>query len=165
MCCMGPSPHSNICDCRSFLASALKAMADFTMANATRTSRRCRYFLVCFRGFCVHAYETPCSCCQAVESACFDDDDWFFVNHSGSNLPGFASQFANQVLGTVNQLWNAEQKVRIKKIICEAVQSMHRTRFAAACAIAFASTSSRRLVQPRRSPAPVLNSRRVVYCW
>ena len=43
-----------------------------------------------------------------------------------------ASQFANQILGTANQLRNAEQKVRIKKMICEAVQSMHRTGFAAA---------------------------------
>ena len=32
------------------------------------------------------------------------------------------------------------KKVWIKKIICKAVQSMHRTRFAAACAIAIAST-------------------------
>ena len=50
-------------------------------------------------------------------------------------------------------------KVRIKKIICEAVQSMHRTRFAAACAIAIARTisaSRKLLVPPRRSPAPVL---------
>ena len=58
------------------------------------------------------------------------------------------------------------EKVRIKRIICEAVQSMDRTRFGAACAIAIASTISRKLlVRPRRSPAPVLNLRRVVYCW
>ena len=58
------------------------------------------------------------------------------------------------------------KKVRIKKIISEAVQSMHRTR--SSCAIAIASTISRKLLVPpraRRSPAPVLNSRRVVYCW
>ena len=35
--------------------------------------------------------------------------------------------------------------VRIKKVICEAAQSMHRTRFAAACAIAIACTISRKL--------------------
>ena len=29
---------------------------------------------------------------------------------SGSNLPGIASQFANQILGTANELRNAEQK-------------------------------------------------------
>ena len=29
---------------------------------------------------------------------------------AGSNLPGIASQFANQILGTANQLRNAEQK-------------------------------------------------------
>ena len=59
------------------------------------------------------------------------------------------------------------KKVRIKKIICEAVQSMHRTRFAAACAIAIASTisaSRKLLVSSRRSPAPVLTWRRVDYC-
>ena len=47
---------------------------------------------------------------------------------------------------------------------CEAVQSMHSTRFAAACAVAITSTISCAagfVVLPRRSPAPVLNSRRV----
>ena len=51
------------------------------------------------------------------------------------------------------------KKLQIKKIICEVVQSMHRTRFAAACAIAIASTISRKLlVPPRLSPAPVLDA-------
>ena len=31
-----------------------------------------------------------------------------------SNKPSIASQYANQILGTVNQLWKPERKVRIK---------------------------------------------------
>ena len=68
---------------------------------------------------------------------------------AGSNLPGIASQFANQILGTANQLRNAEQKsANQKKIICEAVQSMHRTRFAAADRII-----NRQHVQPETAGA------------
>ena len=73
---------------------------------------------------------------------------------AGSNLPGIASQFANQILGTANQLRIAERKSVNQKIICEAVQSMHRTRFAVACALTIASTiscSRKLLVSPRRS--------------
>ena len=55
------------------------------------------------------------------------------------------------------------KKVRIKKIICEAVQSMHRTQqLARSQSPARSAGNCCMLVPPRRSPAPVLNWRRVL---
>ena len=85
--------------------------------------------------------------------------------YAGSNLPGIASQFANQILGTANQLRNAEQKSANQKnhLRSGAIDASHLIR---------SSLRDRNrqhdqpetTYPPRRSPAPVLNSRRVVYC-
>ena len=85
---------------------------------------------------------------------------------SGSNLPGIASQFANQILGTANQLRNAEQKSanqkkssakRCSRCIAPDSQQLARSQSPA--------RSAGNCWCRQRSPAPVLNSRRVVYCW
>ena len=78
------------------------------------------------------------------------------THEPGSNLPGIASQFANQILGTANQLRNAEQKSANQKNHlrsgalgrCIALDSQQLVRSH--------SASRKLLVPPRRSPAPVL---------
>ena len=51
----------------------------------------------------------------------------FGYHDAGSNLPGIASQFANQILGTANQLRNAEQKSANQKnhLRSDAIDASH----------------------------------------
>ena len=104
--------------------------------------------------FCVFACPGACACVCAHMCVC-----------AGSNLPGIASQFANQILGTANQLRNAEQKSANQKnhLRSGAIDASHKIRGSL-------RDRNRQHDQPETAGAATAqpgagpDSRRVVYC-